>query len=221
VRRKSPLSAFLSLLLLSIPLVSSFVVQAQADSTWSMQTVDENGDGIGLSMALDSKDNPHLCYIDYVNGYYRNPTYLTYASWNGASWNTQVVDLITEIQYPGFLSFDSNNNPHISYIIGVKYGDEFLMYATWTGTSWGTQTVASSHVINLGSMVLDSSGNPCIGYYGNYHGVHYIASIMFAKRNTILSLNQILLIALFISLLLAIAIAVIVKKRMEVRERER
>lgn|GEM_PF-3541385 len=395
MRKKSPLSAFLSLLLPSILLVSSFVVQAQADSTWSIQTVDENGDGIGLSMALDSKDNPHLCYVDYVNGYYSNPTYLTYASWNGsdwriqnvtytshvgfivlaldsndnphiaynylrgkgllyaswtgenwsiqtidpegsvgslaldsadnphiiygangdlkyavlkdpnwsiqivdteeglstpslaldsnnhphviygysagnenttvkyatwdgsgwnfqtvisnanvalgniaidlrgyphftyytngllmyaswngASWNTQVVDSITEKQSPGFLSFDSNNNPYISYIKGVKYGDEFLMYAEWTGTRWGIQTVASSHIISLGSMVLDSSGNPCIGYYGNYHGVHYIASVMYAKRNTFLSLNQILLIALFVSLLLAVSIAVIVKKRM-------
>jgi len=88
------------------------------------------------------------------------------------------------------------------------------MHAKWTGTQWANweiQTVASSHIINLGSMALDSAGNPCIGYYGNYHGQHYIASVMFVKGNTFLSLNQILWIALFISLL--VAVSVILKKR--------
>jgi hypothetical protein len=395
------------LLLLSVLLILSFVVQAQADSTWSVQTVDENGNGIGLSMALDSKDNPHLCYTAYVNGYYRNPKYLTYASWNGsdwsiqnvtgdvgrvgysglaldsnnnphiayswgklmyvswtgedwsiqtvdpeggegslfldstdnphivyggangalkyavlkdsnwsiqivdteeglestrslfesapslaldsndhphviygystgngnttvkyamwngsswnsqtvisnadvffgnialnsrgyphftyfnrttyptingllmyaswngADWNTQVVDSITDEVDPGFLSFDSNNNPQVSYLNDVNH-NVVLMYAEWTGTSWGIQTVDSSFIVmGFRSMVLDSSGNPCIGYYGGANQMH-IGTVMYAKRNTILSPNQILLIALFVSLLLAVFIAVIVKKR--------
>jgi hypothetical protein len=55
------------------------ILQARADSTWSIQTVDENGNRTGVSLALDSKDNPHLCYTAYVNGYYRNPRYLMYA----------------------------------------------------------------------------------------------------------------------------------------------
>ena len=396
----------LALILLSILLVSSFVVQAQADSTWSIQTVDENGTAIGLSMALDSNDNPHLCYIAYENGYYRNPAYLTYASWNGsywniqnvtanvhgigysslaldsnnnphityewgelkyaswtgenwniqnvgserglgslvldsadnphiicggangtlkyavlkdsnwsiqtvdtkeglgskslaldsndhphvlygystgngnttvkyaawngsswnfqtvisnadvsfgnialdskgyphftyynqtsyqpingllmyaswngASWNTQVVDTIVLEQSPGFLSLDSNNNPRISYSKDVNH-NVVLMYAEWTGTTWGIQTVDSSDIIGVGSMALDSSGNPCISYYGRGYQM-YIVTVMYAKRTPILSPYQILGIALLVSLLLAIAIAVIVKKRMAKENEER
>jgi hypothetical protein len=42
----------------------------------------------------------------------------------------------------------------------------------------------------------------------------HIGTVMYAKQNIFLSLNQILLIALFVSLLLAVSIVVIVKKRM-------
>jgi hypothetical protein len=67
-----------TLLLVAI-LAFQCILQARADSTWSIQTVDENGNRTGVSLALDSKDNPHLCYTAYVNGYYRNPRYLMYA----------------------------------------------------------------------------------------------------------------------------------------------
>jgi hypothetical protein len=175
-------------------------------SSWNFQTVISNADVSFGNIALDVRGYPHFTY--YTNGL------LMYASWNGAAWNMQVVDSITEKRDPGFLNLDSNNNPHVSYIKGVKYGDEFLMYATWTGLAWNIQTVASSHIISLGSMALDSSGTLCIGYYGKDHVVPHIASVMYATRTSILSPNQFLGITLFVSLTLAVFIAVIVKKRM-------
>jgi hypothetical protein len=251
----------LALILLSILLLSSFVVQVQADSTWSIQTVDANGAlGTGVSMALDSKDKPHLCYIAYVDGYYRNPAYLTYASWNGsgwsfqtvisnadvsfgnialdargyphftyytdgllmyaswkgADWNTQIVDSTSGSGGAGFLCLDFYNNPHISYLKSSN-----LMYAELAGAEWGIQTVDSRVDIPVfRSIVLDSSGNPCIGYYG-WQRQKLNGIVMYAKGTRVLSFIQILGIAVFVSLLLAIAIAVIVKKRMTKKNEER
>ena len=142
-----------------------------------------------------------------------------YASWDGNVWNMQVVDSIYGEWTPGFLSFDTNNNPHISYSKDVNH-NVVLMYAEWTGTTWGIQTVDSSDIIGVGSMALDSSGNPCISYYGRGYQM-YIVTVMYAKRTPILSPYQILGIALLVSLLLAIAIAVIVKKRMAKENEER
>jgi hypothetical protein len=47
----------------------------------------------------------------------------------------------------------------------------------------------------------------------------HIGTVMYATGNIILSLNQILGIALFVSLLVAVSIAVIVKKRMTKKTR--
>jgi hypothetical protein len=211
-------------------------------------------------MALDSKDKPHLCYIAYVDGYYRNPAYLTYASWNGsgwsfqtvisnadvsfgnialdargyphftyytdgllmyaswkgADWNTQIVDSTSGSGGAGFLCLDFYNNPHISYLKSSN-----LMYAELAGAEWGIQTVDSRVDIPVfRSIVLDSSGNPCIGYYG-WQRQKLNGIVMYAKGTRVLSFIQILGIAVFVSLLLAIAIAVIVKKRMTKKNEER
>jgi hypothetical protein len=171
-------------------------------SSWNFQTVISNSDISFGNIALDSRCYPHFTY--YTNGL------LTYASWNGADWNTQIVDSTTGEGGPGFLIFDFINNPHISYFKRERYGDEFVMYAEWTGTSWGIQTVDSSSLIRLGSMVLDSSGSPHISYLAFLQ--NHIGSVMYAKGTPILSLTQIFGIALLVFLLLAIAIAVIVKR---------
>ena len=110
-------------------LVTLCLVLSHSATSWSIQTVDENGDGFWLSMALDSKDNPHLCYIDYVDGYYRNPTYLTYASWNGSNWLIQNVTYSSHVGDVN-LALDSNNNPHVAYNYLMGVG---ILYASGTG----------------------------------------------------------------------------------------
>jgi hypothetical protein len=143
-------------------------------SGWSFQTVIPNADVSFGNIALDSRGYPHFTY--YTDGL------LMYASWNGNAWNTQVVDSITGTnRYPGFLNLDSNNNPHISYI------KDALMYAEWTGTTWDIQTVdavdAGYIVPGFRSMVLDSSGNPCISYMSYYGKVNQLhnGTVMYAK----------------------------------------
>jgi hypothetical protein len=151
-----------SLLLLSILLVSCFVVQAHATSTWSIQTVDTNATSGGGVIALDSNNNPHICYTDYENGNYHNPIYLMYASWSDSGWNIQTV---TAGRGTIDLALDSSNNPHLLY--NDDPTGSRLMYASWTGSNWSIQTVDNEGV--SGSLALDSTGNPHIAYtgYGN------------------------------------------------------
>jgi hypothetical protein len=148
---------------LSSILLFSFVFSANASLSWTTSIVDTNGIlGAGISIALDSNNNPHICYTDYKDGNPRvGPAVLMYASWNGSGWNTQPVAVNGVTTNTG-LALDSNGNPHIAY--SVK---DSLMYASWTGTNWTTQTIDSSTVansINSPSLALDSAGNPHIAY---------------------------------------------------------
>ena len=145
----------LSLLFASLLLITfCLVMQAHASSTWNIQIVDTKANVGGCSIALDSADNPHIAYSDYVN----DNVNLMYASWNGSDWNIQTVD---SSGAPGSnsLALDSSNNPHISY---YDIANENLKYAYWTGSNWSTQTVDPSR--GAGSLALDSHNNPHISY---------------------------------------------------------
>jgi hypothetical protein len=89
------------------------------------------------SMALDSNDYPRIVYTasPESTSYFSNQ--LTYASWDGNSWNIYSVDVNVEENRPGFLTLDSNNNPHIVY-----FGN--MGPAMYTGYSVGNVTYVTS-----------------------------------------------------------------------------
>jgi hypothetical protein len=71
VKKKSPLSAFLSLLLLSTLLLTFLAAPAHAELSWNVQTVDENAAGIGngyCPIAVDSNNNPHISSRVFLSG---------------------------------------------------------------------------------------------------------------------------------------------------------
>jgi hypothetical protein len=89
------------------------------------------------SIALDSNDYPKIAYTTSPEptSYFSN--HLTYASWSGNSWNIYTADANVEENRPGFLTLDSNNNPHIVY-----FGN--MDPAMYTGNSVGNVTYATS-----------------------------------------------------------------------------
>ena len=153
-----------SLLLAFVLLFSlCLVIQANAESAWTIQTVGIAANGSTISIALDSNDIPHIAYIEYTNGEYRSlSTNVTYASWNGSGWDIQTLDSgIT-----GSLALDSFDNPHICYIDSTPASN--LKYASWTGTNWDNQTVDSSFLgsfqLDTNSLELDSNNDPHVSY---------------------------------------------------------
>jgi hypothetical protein len=129
-------------------------------SNWNIQTPFTNLDSYG-NMVLDSNGYPDFIYQTQSNyssslGYYNSS--LTYASWSGSAWNTQIVVTNCSSSNPT-LALDSHNYPHIEFFNGS------LIYASWTGASWNIQTVAPNNfAYGEGSLALDSSGNPHICY---------------------------------------------------------
>lgn len=96
--------------LLLLTLACSLISSAEANLTWTTQTVDTNGSGgWWSSLALDSSNNPHISYQDYTN------FDLKYAKWTGDEWATEIVDLTGNVSGHSCLALDSLNNPHISY----------------------------------------------------------------------------------------------------------
>jgi hypothetical protein len=162
-----------SAVMLSAGFFSALPVHAQP--AWSVQTVDATAVRYGLSLALDPGGNPHLVYVDALNGrvgsdydeLIPNPEYLMYASWNGSGWNLQTVYGNPNLIWHGGVSYnalaiDSKGIPHIAYTGEVQPGS--LNYATWTGNNWSIQTVDNGS--GDGSIALDSAGNPHISYVG-------------------------------------------------------
>lgn len=139
---------------------------------WSIQTifVPSPVSGIG-NMVLDSNGYPH--FISAQNNLLNfTESTLFYLSWNGTAWSTReiasnitlLVDTpSTNWMYVGSVALDSNNNPHVTYTTTAGK----VMYASWTGNSWNITSVEGyTSASKPGFLVLDSSGNPHISFYG-------------------------------------------------------
>jgi len=132
-------------------------------SAWETPTnIDE--DARHKSLALDSNGYPHISY--FVAG---SANYLKYASFNGTSWTTEIVDTPPLNGFLGnsnSLALDSSNLPHIAYSAFASWDTpKTIKYASWTGSAWAKEIVDSS-ILQFGSvsMALDSSNRPHISY---------------------------------------------------------
>jgi hypothetical protein len=135
----------------------SFVSFARSSSLiWSIQTVDNNPTNGIPSIALDSKNNPHIAYCSRPTG---NIFDIMYASWDGSKW---IIENVTCGRGIVSLVLDSNNNPHLTF--DDQTGGH-LLYAYRNSTSWNIQKVDDEG--SDASVALDSSGNPHVAYLGN------------------------------------------------------
>lgn len=113
---------------------------------------------LGVSIALDSDNNPHICWTS-------SGTNLMYTSWTGTDWSTQEVN---SSGWSGILALDTNNVPHICF------NDLRLQYAVWNGSGWNTQIVDPNehHGGAWYSFALDSKNNPHIAYSEDHMLIH-------------------------------------------------
>jgi hypothetical protein len=129
------------------------------NSSWSIQTAASNVIGFG-NMVMDSSGYPHFTCIKSSL-----PTTLTYVSWNGSGWTSQVVGTNGSVSDAGYLAIDSHGYPHIDVIVSTPNGTA-LTYTSWTGINWDIQTVGpNSTAVQDGPLAIDSNGNPHIIYF--------------------------------------------------------
>jgi hypothetical protein len=113
-------------------------------TSWVVQTIDSNFLVGGFpSLALDSSENPHISYYDYINGD------LKYASWNGSSWLIQTVDSNGDVGWDTSLALDSTDAPYISY---SDYSNFYLKIAQEKLTAVISSSGGNLNLPNLGTV---------------------------------------------------------------------
>jgi hypothetical protein len=157
--RCSVVSSFLLFLLF----FASVVTIVSAVPIWNIKIVDPDATFF-TSTSTNSNGYPAVSYSGKAG--------LKYASWNGSTWNIQIVD---KDGGGGSLALDSKGNPHISYSVptdfkvvdmwGMIRNGTTLKYAYWTGSEWSIQTVDPAKDNGwYNSISLDHNGNPHISY---------------------------------------------------------
>jgi hypothetical protein len=149
------------------------------NSLWNIQTVPlppPTGDFGNL--VLDSEGYPHLTATQHHFVSPENMTILStilYASWNGTTWNTQVVVSDVGLDSIGFLLLDSDDYPHFSCITSA--GEP--IYTSYSDGAWNSQTI-DSNVSALAPcyLALDTIGNPHMSYR-TYSPIRYIAPLIY------------------------------------------
>ena len=126
-------------------------------SGWTIREVVLNQSVQLGNIVLDSLGNPHFTYV--VEQTYE----LMYARWDGSDW---VIQKLSNV-WDGFnlrcsrIALDSKDNPHITFV-GLLFT---VFYARWTGSEWRFQDAARPLFVKFAvPLVLDSRGNPHIGY---------------------------------------------------------
>jgi hypothetical protein len=118
-------------------------------SAWSIETVDstnfEQAGHIGeyTSIALDSRDNPHISYCDAIK---YNDEDLKYARWTGSAWSIETVDAADGVGQFTSLALDSEGKPHISYYDRTNHN---LKYAA----------TSDEYFTDVGVILRDSDGD--------------------------------------------------------------
>jgi hypothetical protein len=154
---------------LLLPVICTLrLTTAAAATPFAIQKVDSLGDrGIHNSLALDSRQVPHISY--YGDGQ------ILYASRVDTTWTIELVDSVGDVGYYTSLALDANDAPHISYF---DLANADIRYATKAPGYWVNEVVDSvGSVGQWGSLALDGNGNPGITYFDNTNG-----DLKYAKR---------------------------------------
>ena len=138
------------------------------DGLWVARSLDGDAlPGKWSSMVLDANGNPRVSYSHFPLGQ------LKYAVFDGKNWSTQMVDAFDPMPNTGgqkgmgnSLVLDAHGNPIISY-----YDDESLKLARYSDGKWKKEVVEALPPFGKwgwksfrSSLVLDSKGNPHIGF---------------------------------------------------------
>jgi hypothetical protein len=148
------------------------------DNGWEAETVDgRNQSGKFNSLAIDSLGHLHLGYANVKE----DTAGARYATWDGQQWKLETVEQLSQTQraYLGHsmaIAVDKDNNPHITY---VHYSAPFyIKYAGRKDGKWKIETVDQVGMVDYpdrNSILIDSEGQPWIGYYDKRNGILKLA----------------------------------------------
>jgi len=125
--------------------------------TWVTETVCTIGrDQVGISLALDAKDQPHIAIPDGN---------LDYASrYDGSPWQVETVGGVGDLLFDASLVLDEHGYPHVT---AFDISGSELKYVYRDANGWHVEAIdptGDPHPNN--SLALDASGCPHVAYYG-------------------------------------------------------
>jgi len=168
-------------------------------SNWTVQTLAENTGYLGgnRNFVLDSKGQPHLCYINENRTYsedfgsYIAKRSLEYIYLDGSTWVNQTIESESNDYYRGqpALRLDSDGNPEV-YFFKDNYQPETcfnLFHAMRAGSTWNvekiwTLTPNSYGIAGISTIAFDPSGNPRLTYatvMGTYRSAYRYGNLTF------------------------------------------
>ncbi|UCE26308.1 MAG: hypothetical protein JSW52_08075 [Candidatus Coatesbacteria bacterium] len=116
------------------------------------------------SIGFNKDGKPVICFNPFNDIDYD----LRFATWNGSSWDIEVIDSGTyHISWQAEMVIDAQKNPHIVYNDGLSYPEHLMKYARRNGSSWIIENIevdrweARPWVCDL---YLDGTGKPHITY---------------------------------------------------------
>lgn len=126
---------------------------------WFFMVLDKQLGAFSSKLALDSNNNPNICYT---------PGSIRYARFDGKKWNTiQVAKDSGEIGYTCSIAISKDGVPHLTWyqLSGPTPNYLHMRYAVLKDNAWLARTLDfDGETGKWNSMVLDSEGNPLVSY---------------------------------------------------------
>ena len=126
---------------------------------WFFMVLDKQLGAFSTKLALDSNNNPNICYT---------PGSIRYARFDGKKWNTiQVAKDSGEIGYTCSIVISKDGVPHLTWyqLSGPTPNYLHMRYAVLKDNAWLARTLDfDGETGKWNSMVLDSEGNPLVSY---------------------------------------------------------
>jgi len=123
---------------------------------WDMMSLEHGLNVFVTRIALDSKDNPHICYT---------PQKVKYAFFDGSKWHTQSVDSAAGlVGYYCSIQITPDGKPEMSWYME---GGTYFRYAILQDGAWQVRSIeggGGAYPGKWNSMVLDTEGNPHMAY---------------------------------------------------------
>jgi hypothetical protein len=148
------------------------------ENGWEAQTVDgRNQSGKFNSLAIDSLGRLHLGYANVKE----DTAGARYGFFDGQQWKLEIVEQLSSTQraYLGHsmaIAVDKDNDPHMTY---VHYSPPYyIKYAVRKNDKWNISIVDQVALVDYpdrNSILLDSDGQPWIGYYDKRNGILKLA----------------------------------------------
>lgn len=160
-------------ILSSFTCISLMVPREARGEAWSYWVI-YHGNHDGASLALDGAGNPHISYIGYFGNFSSPKEVVNYSTWNGASWETVVVDSDSRAEDYSALALNSTDSPVIVYHTRSWGG---LILAEWNGTAWLKKQIS-----------FETSAFPSLAVDNN--DVWHVAYLDFEHEDLIYSTNS-------------------------------